>query len=155
MYYYLLLLVIPAYSFSQTRLPSLFSSNMVLQQNSYVAIWGTDLPETTISLSGSWGSGASAKADSHGKWKTEIATAEAGGPFTLIIRGSEKIVIDDVLVGEVWLCSGQSNMQLPVRGNINQPVTGSNDDILKSGNPELRVFQVKHNTSLSPLYTLI
>jgi sialate O-acetylesterase len=133
--------------FTQTWLPSFFSDNMVLQQNEEVSIWGKDDPGTNIQISASWGNEAQVKSDRDGLWKTKISTPEAGGPYTLSIKGSEVIVLNDVLCGEVWLCSGQSNMEMPIKGYGNQPVTGSNEAILHSGNPALRVFQIEKDPS--------
>ena len=133
--------------FTQTWLPSFFSDNMVLQQNAEVSIWGKDDPGTNIQISASWGNEAQAKSDRDGLWKTKISTPEAGGPYNVTIKGSEVIVLNDVLTGEVWLCSGQSNMEMPVKGYGNQPITGSNEAILHSKNTELRVFQIERDPS--------
>ena len=88
---------------------------MVLQQNAAVSIWGKDDPGKNIKISASWGEEAEAISDGDGRWKTKIATPGAGGPYTMTIKGSEVIVLNDVLTGEVWLCSGQSNMEMPVK----------------------------------------
>ena len=132
---------------AQTWLPSFFSNNMVLQQNAAVSIWGKDDPGKNIKISASWGEEAEAISDEDGRWKTKIATPGAGGPYSVTIKGSEDIVLNDVLTGEVWLCSGQSNMEMPVKGYGNQPITGSNEAILHSGNPALRVFQIEKDPS--------
>lgn len=133
--------------FTQTWLPSFFSDNMVLQQNAEVSIWGKDDPGTNIKISTSWGVMAETRSDNDGLWKTKISTPAAGGPYTLTIKGSEVIVLNDVLTGEVWLCSGQSNMEMPVKGYGNQPIIGSNEAILHSKNAELRVFQIEKDPS--------
>src|SRR5690606_33297247 len=125
--------------------------HMVLQQNSEVSIWGTDLPKTKIVVHASWGEDNTVYTDEGGKWKLQMTTGEAGGPYTLEIKGSEKILLQDVLLGEVWLCSGQSNMQMPMKGFNGQPVYKSNDLILNSSNAELRLFHVKKNMSKEPL----
>ena len=126
--------------FAQTWLPSFFSDNMVMQQNAEVSIWGKDDPGTDIKISASWGVEAGIKTDIDGRWKTKISTPGAGGPYTLTIKGSEAIVLNDVLTGEVWLCSGQSNMEMPVKGYGNQPISGSNEAILHSKNTRLTRF---------------
>ncbi len=138
-------------SFSQTKLPAFFSDSMVLQQQTEAAIWGNDKPKTTIVVKGSWGKSSSTITDETGKWKLKILTPTAGGPFTLVIRGSDKIIYNNVLIGEVWLCSGQSNMEMTVRGNASQPIIGSNEAILNSTNPNIRVFHTPHSVSKSPL----
>jgi sialate O-acetylesterase len=137
--------------FTQTWLPSFFSDNMVLQQNAEVSVWGKDDPGTNIKISASWGEETEVISDRDGRWKTKISTPGAGGPYSMTIKGSEVIVLNDVLTGEVWLCSGQSNMEMPVKGYGNQPITGSNETILQSENAALRVFQIGKNPSAVPL----
>ncbi|WP_025739592.1 sialate O-acetylesterase [Aquimarina pacifica] len=137
--------------FCQLRLPSFFGDNMVLQQKDKVAIWGNDEPNTSIVVIGSWGKDASTKTDNEGKWKLKIETPEAGGPYFLTITGTKKIQFKNVLIGEVWFCSGQSNMNMPVRGYSNQPIQNSNEEILNSTNSSIRLFNVERNASLTPL----
>ncbi len=141
-------------SFSQTKLPAIFSDNMVLQQQQQVAVWGTDNPQTKISVSASWGKKAIAVTDGNGHWKLKLQTPSAGGPYTVVIKGSQVITLKNVLLGEVWFCSGQSNMQMPLNGNYNQPVIGSNEAILNSSNDKIRMFTQQHIVSLSPLYEM-
>lgn len=136
---------------SQTHLPAIFSTNMVLQQKQLVSIWGTDSRFTKVTVSGSWGENGSAKADSNGHWKIKLATPSAGGPYKVIIRGSDKIIFENVLIGEIWLCSGQSNMEMPVKGYVNQPVKGSNETILNSLNDNIRFLNTPRSVSLTPL----
>jgi sialate O-acetylesterase len=136
-----------ATSFAQTQLPNFFSDSMVLQQQTEAAIWGTDRPKTKITIKASWGNAGKTTTDDNGKWKLKIQTPSAGGPFTLSIKGSTTITFAHVLVGEVWLCSGQSNMEMPVKGNMNQPVLGSNEAILNSYNPNIRCFTAPRTVS--------
>ncbi|MEX2336258.1 MAG: sialate O-acetylesterase [Fulvivirga sp.] len=138
-------------AYSQTKLPSFFSNNMVLQQNEAVSIWGTDTPETKISIKASWGEKVQTESDAAGKWKVKIETPEAGGPYSLSIKGSEEVLLQDILIGEVWLCSGQSNMEMVLKGYRNQPIIGSNEAILNSGNNLIRVFKAERNASVEPL----
>lgn len=138
-------------SYAQIKLPAFFGNNMVLQQNTQASVWGADKPNTTIILTGNWNESATTKTDENGKWKVKIKTPKAGGPFTLSIKGSNKVVLENVMIGEVWLCSGQSNMEMPVKGNPNQPINGSNEAILNSTNSNIRLFSVKKNPSLIPL----
>lgn len=139
-----------ASSFSQTKLASFFSDGMVLQQKSNVAIWGHDAPNTIISVTSSWGNISSVKTSDDGLWKLKIETPNAGGPFTLSVKGSQIIEIKDVMIGEVWLCSGQSNMEMPLKGFFNQPVADSQEAILNSKNNNIRVFSTKRATSFTP-----
>ena len=138
--------------FSQTSLPALFADNMVLQQQQLVSVWGTDNPRSKISVTGSWGKDAQVTTDDSGHWKLKLQTPAAGGPYTLIIKGSKEITLKNVLIGEVWLCSGQSNMEMSVKGNANQPVIGSNETILNSLNDKIRFLNTPHAVSLTPLY---
>jgi len=135
---------------AQTVLPSFFTDHMVLQRQTEASIWGTDDPKTGVTVRGSWGAEASAKTDRDGKWSVKLKTPEAGGPYSLTISGSNEIILNDVLIGEVWFASGQSNMEMPVKGFNNQPVTGSNEAILNGNNDQIRFFTVSRDASLEP-----
>lgn len=138
-------------SFGQIELPAFFGDHMVLQQKNNVSIWGTDKPNTKIKITASWGEEASASTNAQGQWKLKIKTPSYGGPYTLNIKGSNEVGLKNVMIGEVWLCSGQSNMEMPVKGFNNQPINGSNEAILNSKNSQIRLFTVKRATSLEPL----
>jgi sialate O-acetylesterase len=140
------------YGFAQTRLPGLFADNMVLQQQQLVSIWGMDDPGVKISVKGSWGKTASATTDAKGYWNLKLQTPVAGGPYNILIKGSKAITLKNVLIGEVWFCSGQSNMEMPVKGYANQPVIGSNEAILNSTNDKIRFLNTPRAVSLTPLY---
>jgi sialate O-acetylesterase len=147
----LAVLLISSEALAQTWLPSFFNNQMVLQQNEEVSIWGKDAPRAKVTVTGNWGAEASVKADKNGKWALKLKTAPAGGPYTVTVEGSEKIVLDDVLLGEVWFCSGQSNMEMPVKGFNNEPINGSNDFILNAKNDRIRLFTATRNYSMEPL----
>lgn len=138
--------------FSQTRLPAMFSDNMVLQQQQLVSVWGMDHPDAKITVKGSWGNNATATTDAKGKWKLKLQTPAAGGPYTLLIKGSNEVLLKNVLIGEVWFCSGQSNMEMPVKGYNNQPIIGSNETILNSANDNIRFLNTPRAASITPLY---
>jgi len=140
--------------FAQTKVPALFSDNMVLQQQQSVSIWGTDNPQSKITVSGSWGKNAKVTTDNTGNWKLKLQTPAAGGPYNVVIEGTKKITLKNVLIGEVWLCSGQSNMEMPVKGYNNQPVIGSNETILHSTNDQIRYLNTPRSVSLTPLYNV-
>lgn len=135
---------------AQTTLSSIFGDHMVLQRNSEVAIWGKDKPGKKIQVSANWGVQASTTAGENGKWSVHIKTTEAGGPYALDVEGSQKIEIKDVLLGEVWLCSGQSNMEMPLRGFKGQPIYGNNEAILGANNDQIRLFTIGRNVSKVP-----
>jgi len=109
----LFVLFVPVLSFSQLRLPSVLSSGMVLQQNDSVTIWGWGNNSETMSITGSWDNKTyTTLVSNQGTWSRKIKTPAAGGPFTLTIRRTgQDVVLTDVMIGEVWLCSGQSNME--------------------------------------------
>ncbi len=121
--------------FSRVRIPGFFGDNMVLQQNADVPFWGWSEPNATISISCSWSDEIyKAKADKNAKWKTSIKTPPAGGPYTITISESNTILLHFVMIGEVWLCSGQSNMEWTVGAGIDHKdlaIAGSNIPTLR------------------------
>jgi sialate O-acetylesterase len=98
---------------AEVKLPSILSDNMVVQQGKKATFWGTAAPDEKINVKFAAES-ATATADKDGKWKVEIKPPAAGGPYEVTISGSNTITIKNVLVGEVWLCAGQSNMAFPL-----------------------------------------
>lgn len=138
---FFMLLITGQYCIAQTRMPSFFSDRMVLQQNDSVSIWGTDIPKTRVMVACSWGSNASVITNENGNWRIKIATVRAGGPYTLLVKGSSELLFQNILLGEVWFCSGQSNMEMPVKGFSGQPVISSNEAILSSANDRIRFFR--------------
>ncbi|MGN1172675.1 MAG: sialate O-acetylesterase, partial [Muribaculaceae bacterium] len=129
-FFTLLALTLPAAA--AIRLANIFGDGMVLQQNSTVVLRGDANPGALISVNPGWGGKALAtKADADGKWALNVQTPAFGGPYSIIFKenGKQSITLSDVLIGEVWLCSGQSNMEMPVRGFRGQPVNGSADII--------------------------
>lgn len=141
---------------SELSLPAMFADNMMLQQQTQAPIWGKDAPNTPISITTSWGASASTNADENGRWQLSIATPKAklDSAYTIDISGSNDFTINNVQIGEVWLCSGQSNMDMPVKGFSGQPVEGSNKAILFSKNKDIRLFKVTRNVSHTPLDNL-
>ncbi|WP_405293694.1 sialate O-acetylesterase [Algibacter sp. Ld11] len=128
---------------------SLFQNNMVLQRNKPIAIFGHATSEETISVI--FKTKTYITKVKNGKWSVFLDKSEAGGPYTLIIQGENKVVLSNILVGEVWLCSGQSNMEMPVHGNKGQPINGSNLAILNSENSQIRLFKVGKKMASEPL----
>lgn len=138
--------------YAEVKLPSVFGDNMVLQQQTEVAVWGKASPNSTVTVKTSWnGKTYTVKAGGDGKWKTKVATPAAGGPYTLTVSDGKPVVIKNVMIGEVWVCSGQSNMEMPMKGYRNQPVTGSNEFIATSSNNQIRLITVPRLASLVPL----
>lgn len=136
--------------FCKITLPALFSDNMVLQQQSQVRIWGTAKPSSKVHIATTWDEETYVtNSDNSGNWSLEITTPKAGGPYDISIDDGERIMLRNVLIGEVWVCSGQSNMEMPLRGN-SSPILNANEIILNADNPSLRLFNVKRATSSSP-----
>ncbi len=148
----LLIASLPTLLQAEVKLPALFSNDMVLQQQSDVAIWGWSSPGKRVNVKGSWNNKSySATCDAQGYWKVKIQTPKASyKAYTLTISDGKAIRLDNVLIGEVWLCSGQSNMQMPMKGFDNQPIENGPDDILNSTNDGIRCFTVKRVSSTTP-----
>lgn len=135
----------------QVRLSSIFGDNMVLQQQTDAAIWGSAAKNTTVRILTSWNNKTySVRAGTDGKWKTKVSTPSAGGPYEISLSDGKTLKLKNVMIGEVWICSGQSNMEMPVKGYMGQPVTGSNEAIATSSNPAIRLFTVKKASNLQP-----
>lgn len=138
---------------AELRLPAIFGNNMMLQQNTEVKIWGWADKDQTITVSPSWTEQKyTAKADNNGKWILKIQTPVAGyQTHNLTISDNQSSIrFDNILIGEVWLCSGQSNMEMPMKGFKNQPVLGGNEAIFKSKNKNIRLITVKRASHLTP-----
>jgi len=136
-------------------LSPIFNDNMVLQQNENVLLHGTATPGKTVSIQTGWNYAPfQAVADSAGKWSIRVKTPSAGGPYTISFDDGEKTSISNVLIGEVWLCSGQSNMEMVMRGYESQPVEHSAERIAgaKPSKP-IRICTVPHVSSTTPLET--
>jgi sialate O-acetylesterase len=132
---------------AQVKLASVFTSNMVLQQQSNVPIWGWDKPGSSVTVSTSWNKKSyKTRANAGGKWMVKITTPVYGGPYTVTISGGNAIRLDNVLIGEVWLCTGQSNMEIPMKGYKSQPISGSVDAILRSANSNIHIYTVPRSS---------
>src|SRR6056297_1561194 len=134
------------------ELPALFKDNMVLQRNTQVTIWGNAEPDGKVSVKGEWGAQAIAMADQHGSWSVQLQTPSASGPYSLAIQaGNEKINLENVLIGEVWLCSGQSNMEMPLKGwPPRDTILNSEKEINQADYPQIRLFTVEKKIATQP-----
>lgn len=134
----------------QLKLSALFSDNMVLQQQTEVPIWGWAGTGKEVRVTTTWNSKTyKTTSDDKGKWRVLVQTIEFGGPFTIeISEGNQKQTIQNVLLGDVWLCSGQSNMEMPLKGFPGQPVIGANEAIVRSTNEHIRFIQIPRAASL-------
>lgn len=130
-------------------LPAIFGNHMVMQQMTDAAIWGKASARSKVEIVTSWDSrNYVTRADSGGEWKVKIKTPSAGGPYEITISDGKELKLTDVYIGEVWICSGQSNMQMPMKGYINEPVIGSNMEISASKNEHIRLFTVSLDKSM-------
>ena len=129
---------------TNVRLPAVIGNNMVLQQGMPAPIWGWADPggKVTVTIAGQT---KSATADAKGKWKVTLGPLKAGGPFVLKVQGKNAVEIKNVLVGEVWVCSGQSNMQMSVKGSAN-----SQQEIAAAKYPSIRLFTVPRTSATKP-----
>jgi sialate O-acetylesterase len=141
------LLILPfAFSQADVKLPAIISDHMVLEKTAKVPIWGKADPgeEVTVTLDGQT---VKTQAGDDGKWKVTLDLSNSGpGPFTLTVQGKNKVTVDDVVVGEVWVASGQSNMEWVLKNT-----TGAEQEAAQSANPLLRQFLVKKAASPTPL----
>lgn len=132
-------------------LPKIFASGMVMQQQTDANLWGEAKADATVKIATSWNKKTvSVKAGNDGKWTAKIQTPAAGGPYSITFNDGEKTMIDNILVGELWICSGQSNMEMPMKGFKNQPVENAVEDILHSGDSKMRLFTVKRTSLFQP-----
>lgn len=128
-------------------LPEIFSDNMVLQQKSEVPFWGWAKTGETVTIKADWlAKEVTVRVGSQGTWKVMLKTPEAGGPHNIRITGYNELTLKNVLIGEVWLCSGQSNMEWSAQSGINN----GEEEIKNASYPEIRLFTVFQATSLYP-----
>ncbi|NDV65350.1 glycoside hydrolase family 88 protein [Bacteroides sp. 224] len=137
---------------AEVKLPAIFSDNMVLQQNEKVNIWGKARPGEKITITTSWSQKSySVTTPTTGKWEIKIDTPSACNNQSITIQANNTITINNVLIGEVWLCSGQSNMEFPVaRDPKTKWKTGvfhEQDEMQDANYPEIRLFHVEHKLS--------
>lgn len=125
-------------SFANVTLPSVFSDHMVLQQNEEVKFWGWANPNEPVKIQPSWTDDVyEVKANNLAQWEIKISTPKYGGPYSIKIQGYNQIILNDILIGEVWLCSGQSNMEMSASWGIKNM-----DEVEKANHPKIRFFNV-------------
>ena len=123
----------------ELSLPAIFSDHMVLQQKESVTFWGKSSPNQEVNVRGSWGSSSSSISDSIGNWQLNLSTPQAGGPYKIKIKTpTESIQYKDVLIGEVWLASGQSNMGMIIDADIEN----KEEEIKNANYSEIRFFSI-------------
>ena len=129
---------------ADVSLPAIISDNMVLQQRGKVRLWGKANPGEHVIVTLQSRSTRTV-ADKQGRWEVWLGPLKAGGPFEIKIKGNNFLTVKNVLVGEVWLCSGQSNMEWPLVNTVDGAAT-----VAQANYPEIRLFSVVHQTAASP-----
>jgi sialate O-acetylesterase len=133
---------------AQVKLAGLFTDNMVLQQHTAVPVWGWDKPGAAITVTSTWDKKVyKTITGTDGKFMLKITTPAYGGPYALTVSDGKPLALKNVLIGEVWLCAGQSNMEIPMKGYKSQPILNSNEAILESKNPNIRLFNVPRGST--------
>ncbi len=133
---------------ADVRLPAILGDHMVLQQQRDVTVWGWADPEERVVVTATWADDARGEtaADAEGRWSVTLPTPEAGGPYEVAIEGRNRIVLEDVLIGEVWVCSGQSNMEWPMTA-----VDDAQAEIATASSyPTIRLFDIRNEFAASP-----
>ncbi len=132
-------------------LAHVFSDHMVLQRETTAPVWGWGEPGKTVSVTTSWnGATVRTRVAADGAWRVDVTTAAAGGPYAMTVRcGKESLTVTDIALGEVWVCSGQSNMEMPMRGFGFQQIDGFRDHLLEAAQyaSRIRVFNIKSDTT--------
>ncbi|MDR3199138.1 MAG: 9-O-acetylesterase [Planctomycetaceae bacterium] len=129
-------LILATDSRADVRLPEIFASNMVLQREMKVPVWGWAEPGEKVTVSFE-GQNPATETGADGRWSVQLEPLKAGGPFTLTVKGNNELKLENVLVGEVWLCSGQSNMEWTMSRSAEY-----NEELPKVENSKIRLFQV-------------
>lgn len=144
---FILFLILSNAAIANITLPNVFSDNMVLQRNTEVKIWGWANPQEEVVISPDWTNEKyTIKANNQAMWEILIPTPKEGGPYTINIKGYNEIVLKNILIGEVWLCSGQSNMEMSAAWGINN----GDEEVKKATNSNIRFFQVPKLTATAP-----
>lgn len=129
---------------AEIRLPKVFNSHMVLQQDKPLIVWGWASPNETVKVQ-LGNASTEAQANANGEWKVVLPAMKAGGPYTLTVSGSSNVQFDDVMIGEVWLCSGQSNMEMGI-GMCNN----AKEEIAAADYPGIRLLMVPNKWTPEP-----
>lgn len=141
----LMTLLLQAALYAEVTLPFILSDNMVIQREVPVNIWGWAKPGEKVTVVFE-GQKVTTKAGSNGEWKVKLQPFAAGGPFEMTVSGKNMLVLKNILVGDVWVCSGQSNMEWPLSQSRNWPMDKNSVD-----NADIRLFYVPKNMSVKPL----
>lgn len=138
---------------AKVELPEIIGSDMVLQQNAEARLWGWAGPRATVRIETSWGEKCTVKSDPDGRWTVLVKTpAGSYEPQQVTITSGERVVLDNVLIGEVWFAGGQSNMEMPLKGFTNCPIAGANEVIARAGKmyDKLRYAKISLTAAYTP-----
>ncbi|SEW42576.1 sialate O-acetylesterase [Chitinophaga arvensicola] len=136
--------MISSFSFADVRLPNVFGDNMVLQRDKPIPVWGWADKNEKITIRFNQ-QVTTVKADKNGQWKVLLQPEKAGGPYTLSVNGKNNVTLKDVLMGDVWICSGQSNMEFHVNDVLN-----ADKEKAQSANPQIRHFYLPKDMAVTP-----
>ncbi len=146
-----LLACYPRTATCEARLPGILSSHMVLQRDKPIHIWGWSNPGEKVTVE-FHGISRDTTGDGLGNWSVFLPPEPAGGPYQLTVTGSNKVSLDDVLVGDVWFASGQSNMEFPLKGFPGAPLNNSAEEIAHAGQPQIRLLHIREKAADFPLF---
>ena len=138
---------------AKIRLPEIIGNDMVLQQNAEVRLWGWAEPHAAVKVETSWGAGAAVKSDADGRWAVSVRTpAGSYEPQRITFASGDRVTFDRVLIGEVWFAGGQSNMEMPLGGFWQCPVTDANEIIARAGakSGKLHYVKIPHAAAYTP-----
>lgn len=140
-----------AAAFADVRLPAILADHAVLQQQSEVTLWGWADPGESVSITADWWTGpVAATADPQGRWSAKITTLAAGGPHQIKFSGKNTIELKDIYFGEVWFCSGQSNMEWTVGPHVGPGVDNAAAEVQSANHPLIRMFTVVKERADAP-----
>ena len=146
----LLLTIIASPVWAKVILPSVITDNMVLQQKTNAALWGKADAGKKIIITTGWNSQKyTAVADANGDWKVKVSTPSFGGPYMITLNDGDEVKLNNVLIGEVWVCSGQSNMEMPLAGW--GKIFNYEEEIAQAKYPSIRLLQLERVTSNVPV----
>ena len=157
LFFILIYLLFSTVGYAKPILPEIMSDNMVLQQKTNVNIWGIADAGKTVVVKPSWSSTSTkATVDKSGKWIVSVTTPEASfEPYSISISDGDEIILNNVLIGEVWFASGQSNMEMPLKGFNNNPIMGANETIANSTkNKGIRFVTIPKTATMTPQETV-
>ena len=137
---------------AEVKLPAVLGDNMVLQRDSQVNLWGWAKPRKVVKIKTSWNRKRyRVRTDADGKWLVKVVTTGAGGPYSITFSDGKKTRLENILLGEVWICSGQSNMEMPVQGFLGQPCLHATETMRQARlYPDIRLFTVARDSTDTP-----